>query len=290
VRVTEGRDQLLALMRAARPGQTLSIDVDRRLPLPEPLKLVLAEVTDAVPGEKDLRPEWASAKGARGRLGAWRGMQLEKGFVKRKLGAPWWRTYHVYVPEDYDPSTTHAVLIWLHPTGKNGDKDAEDFVSTWTSYADESRIVILCPANLAGRRWHASDADWILRALEDEEGLYALDLRRVVAHGMEDGAELALALAFRPRSPVRGAATVGALVGEPPEKVADSGPLSFFLAVGARDPEKEAAARTRQRLAAARYPVTYREVPRMGAEYIDGKAGVSTMEELARWIDSLDRL
>ena len=38
-----------------------------------------------------------------------------------------------------------------------------------------------------------------------------------------------------------------------------------------------------------KYPVSYRE-PNIGVEYIDGRAGRPTLEELVRWIDSLDRI
>ena len=39
-----------------------------------------------------------------------------------------------------------------------------------------------------------------------------------------------------------------------------------------------------------KYSVVHRKVEVMGHEYIDGRAGTKTMEELIRWIDSLDRL
>ena len=40
----------------------------------------------------------------------------------------------------------------------------------------------------------------------------------------------------------------------------------------------------------SKYPVIFREVADMGHQYIDGKAGLPTLEELVRWVDSLDRL
>ena len=85
-------------------------------------------------------------------------------------------------------------------------------------------------------------------------------------------------------------ATVGAaLTSNPREKVSNQ-PLSFFLVVGGRDPLKASVAQTKEKLSKSRYPVIYEEVPNMGHEYIDGKAGVSTLEKLVRWIDSLDHI
>ena len=71
------------------------------------------------------------------------------------------------------------------------------------------------------------------------------------------------------------------------EKIANQ-PLAFFLVVGAKDPQKPAVTETKDTLIRFKYPVSYRE-PNIGVEYIDGKAGIPTLEELVRWIDSLDK-
>ena len=63
-------------------------------------------------------------------------------------------------------------------------------------------------------------------------------------------------------------------------------PLAFFLVAGDRDPVAKAVADSRQKLADAKYPVVHREIKDMGHQYLDLK----TLEELVRWIDSLDRI
>ena len=118
-----------------------------------------------------------------------------------------------------------------------------------------------------------------------------LDRRRILAHGMDQGGEMAFYLGFRSRGGLfRGVATTGAaLAGTPREKVANQ-PLSFFLAVGDKDPLRDAVKETKTKLIERKYPVIYREVKDLGRQYLDGRLGIETLEELARWIDSLDRL
>ena len=114
--------------------------------------------------------------------------------------------------------------------------------------------------------------------------------RRVVAHGMGKGGEMAYYLGFHARAVVRGVATVGAvLTSNPKERVAGQ-PLAFFVVAGGKDPLRDAIADTVKKLLDQKYPVVLREVAEMGHQYIDGGAGVPVMDGLVRWIDSLDRL
>jgi predicted esterase len=95
-----------------------------------------------------------------------------------------------------------------------------------------------------------------------------------------------LYLGFHNRDLIRGVATSGAaLSGSPKEKVSNQ-PLAFFLVVGEKDPLREAVADTKAALLEHKYSVIHRELPNRGHEYMDLK----TLEELVRWIDSLDRL
>ena len=104
------------------------------------------------------------------------------------------------------------------------------------------------------------------------------------------GGEMALYLGFQMRTLVRGVAPVGASLGSNPREKLPNQPLSFFLIYGGKDPVKPGVVQTKERLGKFKYPVILREVTNMGVEYIDGKAGVPTLEELVRWIDSLDRM
>jgi predicted esterase len=107
---------------------------------------------------------------------------------------------------------------------------------------------------------------------------------------MGQGGEMALYLGFHARPLIRGVATVGApLTSNPKAKVVNQ-PLSFFLVVGGKDPLRDAVKETQGKLSEHKYPVIYREIANMGHQYIDGALGWPALDELARWIDSLDRL
>ncbi|HEY7424373.1 MAG TPA: hypothetical protein VH682_09115, partial [Gemmataceae bacterium] len=73
------------------------------------------------------------------------------------------------------------------------------------------------------------------------------------------------------------------------EKVANQ-PLDFFLVVGDKDPLRDAVKETKSKLTERKYPVIFREIKDMGRQYIDGRLGIDTLDEIARWVDSLDRL
>ncbi len=104
------------------------------------------------------------------------------------------------------------------------------------------------------------------------------------------GGEMAFYLGFHARNLIRGVATTGAaLTSNPREKVINQ-PLAFFLVVGGKDPLHDAVKESRQKLAEQKYPVIYRELEDMGHQYLDGRVGRPVLDEIIRWIDTLDRL
>jgi predicted esterase len=100
------------------------------------------------------------------------------------------------------------------------------------------------------------------------------------------GGQMAFYMGFHDRALVRGVATTGAAhTGNPKEKVANQ-PLAFFLVAGGKDPLKDGIKSTKEKLTEYKYSAIYREIPNMGHQYLN----LDTLEELVRWIDSLDRL
>ena len=305
-----GRDQLMDMLETAVPGLELSFEIKRgENKKTETLKITLAEVPDTVPTKTQL-PEKASAKKALTRpkganpvrpqrdqenahpprkQGA-DDKKAETGFLKRTTAAAD-HTYWIYVPENYDPNIAHAVLVWLHPPGKNKEKDFDNFWQSWQFPCEDYHIILICPAAESERGgWTQSESEFVQEAVRTVSENYTVDRRRIIAHGMDQGGEMAFALGFRSRGLFRGVATTGAaLPSNPRDKVATQ-PLSFFLIVGDKDPLRDAVKETKAKLLEKKYPVIYREIPNLGRQYIDGRLGIDTLEELARWIDSLDRL
>ncbi len=284
----------MSVLEMAQPGQELKIEVKRKAGgKPETLTVKLIAVPDTVP---DRLPVVGSAKKALTRPGekppakpAVAPKKPDTGTMKKTTPAAD-HTYWVYVPDDYDPNIAYSVVVWLHPQGKHKPNDIEDFISSWTSYCDDNNIILVCPQSDNPRGWTPGEADFVTQAVRSVASTYTVDTRRVVAHGMGMGGEMALYLGFQARTLIHGVATVSAHLGSNPrEKIANQ-PLSFFLVVGAKDPLKAAVMQTKEKLVRFKYPVILREVPNMGIEYIDGKTGTETLDALVRWIDSLDRI
>ena len=77
----------------------------------------------------------------------------------------------------------------------------------------------------------------------------------------------------------------GAALSNPPKDNVANERLAFFITAGGKDPIVATVQESRTRLAEHKFPVVYREIADRGQEYLDG----STLQELIRWIDALDR-
>jgi S1-C subfamily serine protease len=292
--ITLGRDQLLRVVAQSSPGDELRIEVKRKAGgKTETLKVKLAELPDMVP---DRLPETASAKLALTKPGtkppakpAPAAKKPETGLLKQTTPAAD-HTYWIYVPDNYDPNIAYSVVVWLHPVGKNKQSDFEDISTSWSSFCDDNNVILVCPQSDSVRGWTPGDAEFVVQAVRSVASTYTVDAQRIIAHGMGVGGEMALYLGFQHRVLFRGVATVAShLAGNPREKISNQ-PVSFFLMVGAKDPLKASVEQTKEKLGRFKYSVIYEEVPNMGHEYIDGKAGVPTLEKLVRWLDSLDHI
>jgi predicted esterase len=107
-----------------------------------------------------------------------------------------------------------------------------------------------------------------------------------VAHGWGSGGQQAFYLGFQAREVIHGVATTGAVMTSSVPESTSNQRLSFFIVAGGKDPIAKEIANTKTKLTEKKLPVVFREIPDMGSQYLDAE----TLVELARWIDSLDRL
>jgi serine protease Do len=194
------------------------------------------------------------------------------------------RAYWAYVPEDYDPNISYALVVWLHPIG---DPMEPAIRRLWPELCQKHHLILLAPKAENPSGWLTSEADFIkadIRALLQD---YTIDRQRVVVHGLGNGADLALYLAFDARDLVRGVAAVGGVLSQPPKENAADQRLAFFLIGGAKDPVIEGIRATPQKLSEKHFPVRYREIADHGNGYV---SDAELLQELARWIDALDRI
>jgi serine protease Do len=209
--------------------------------------------------------------------------KAEKGIVKRAT-ADGEHKYQVFVPETYDPDVAHALLVWLHPPGKNKDEDLEGFAALWEDHCEKNNIIIVMPISEGESGWLPGESDFVVEAIQDSLKRYTIDPQRVVAHGMGVGGQMAMHLGFNDRTLIRGVASVGAVT----TQIKDSQPaqrLAFFLAAGGLDPLAKSVAESRDKLAEKKYSAYYLELANRGREYLEE----AQVRELVRWMEMLDK-
>src|SRR5262249_46296350 len=260
----QNRDQLLTLLETAPPGVDVKLEV-KQGDKTNTVTAKLGELPDDVPAELPEKDSFGKALGKpkdkpkddkkddkkdEEKKGP------ETGLVKRTSAAGD-RTYYLFVPKDkdYDPNVAHALVVWLHPAGKGKEGDIEKFTDTWEDYCAANHLIIVAPTTDNENGWTPGDSEFVVEAGKATMGAYTIDKRRVVAHGMGVGGQMAIYLGFHSRDLFRGVATTGASVtGNPKERIANQ-PLSFFMVVGEKDPLREAVKDSKAKLAENHFSV-----------------------------------
>jgi S1-C subfamily serine protease len=301
-----GRDELMNLMANLIPGAEATIEV-RRGDLKELLTLTvnLGEIPDVVPDtlpepagrEKALAPrKQARPSEARTRRRPAQDKPAEKkepdkrpdtGLLKRENEAGD-RFYWVYVPINYDPNVAHALIVWFHPPGtaNERDKDPDTMLDLWQDYCEDHHLIMIGPRAENESGWLASEADSVREAISRVMSEYTIDKQRVVAHGMDNGGQMAYRLARTSGTLCRGVATVATALPIQDNPETSALRLLFYIAAGDRDPLAKLIAESKDKLISKKHPVVYRTLTNWGHQYL----GPPMVGDLVRWIDSLDRL
>ena len=273
VKSPDGKTASVTAVLANLPGTSAAQDdhVPDALPVVATQRKALAPLETKKPNPKAAKTDTAPAK-------------PETGLVKHNT-PDGEHTYWLYVPENYDPNIAHAMLIWLHPPGKNKEADFESITDAWSDFCKANHIVMVCPASENEAGWTPSEADVVVAAASDAIDHCTIDRQRVLAHGLGVGGQMAIYLGFSKRDLIRGVVATGAVVTQLKDNI-PAQRLAFYLSGGALDPLVKSIAESRTRLQERKFPVIFREVPGRGREYFDE----DQIREVVRWIDSLDRL
>ena len=243
LRPFSGRDELRTILDTLSSATEIKLEVKRKADdKTETLKLKLGALPDDVPeaaGERDGKHASSRASRCPGRRPLPAPVdrpkneekpktepkpeekKAETGFLERSTPAKDHK-YWLYVPNNYDPNVSHALVIWLHAAGKGG-KDAKDMVSIWRDACEDQHIILVGPKSESETGWLASEAEFVQEAAREVMKEYTIDRQRVVAHGMGVGGQLAFYLGFNARDLVRGVATTGAVLATTPK---DNSPAS----------------------------------------------------------------
>ncbi|MDZ4820899.1 MAG: PDZ domain-containing protein [Planctomycetota bacterium] len=189
-----------------------------------------------------------------------------------------------YVPADYNPAVSYGLVVWLHPPG--GVKE-DELIDLWKDICSERKLILLIPKSTDAAKWQRTEMEVIRKAADDVIGQYNIDRTRVVLAGQEGGGSLAFLVAFANPELVRAVIAVDAALpartsvpfNEPLQRMA------FVLTEPAVSKQSKAIEETATQLRANKHPVIRQKLG------LTAKALTKDeIQDLGRWIDSLDRL
>lgn len=194
-------------------------------------------------------------------------------------GLNYWR----YVPQQYHPDYAYGLLVWLHPAG---DPMEAAVLKAWQTHCDRRGLILIAPKAADVSGWGAGDAEFVRNAIEETQRQYRIDPLRIVLHGQAEGGRLAWETAFQHRDLVRGVMVVGAPLREPPPDNDPDFRLQTCLITADGDPLRERIEKSVEVLRKARFPAQLLVAPDADARYLPA----ATVDELAGWLDALDRI
>lgn len=268
---------LIDRVSRVRPGTTAALEF-KRGDRQQPVQIELTSIPDEVPESlasalsqpEEKEPDGEDAKTA-----------MTGRFTDKLDGYD--QGYWAFVPDSYDAARQWGLLVWLHPVGTT--MEATIF-NEWKSICEHRGILLLAPKAKAGTRWTPNEAEYVKELIDDFSGKYSIDSRRIVVHGFDHGAVFATQVAFRYRELVTGIAMAGTpLRTAPPENLPEFR-QQFYLTCGAKDRLLPLIKRTAAGLRNLKFPVSFRADPDQPHRYPTTEG----VEEIGRWIDSLDRI
>ena len=191
--------------------------------------------------------------------------------------------YWAFVPESYSPARSYSLLVWLHPS--NTTMEATMY-REWKTICEQRGIILLAPTTSTRTGWTPNHAEYVRDVVDDFRKTYNVANFRTAVHGLGNGGEFAASVAFRFPELFRGIALASAPLRNAPPEHSPEFQVQFHLIYGDRDPAGALVQKTAAGLSKLKFPVTLRKVDGHRAGYPPKEA----VEEMARWIDALDRL
>jgi hypothetical protein len=274
-------DDAIAALNNAAPGVEVKLGLMRDGASVD-VALKADRMPNNVPGE--LPPAYTTDKAADAEKPADATEAEKEGETRELKLAEFPHKCKVYVPPSHDAGRPQAALIWLHAPGAS---KPDDVIAEWKAVCDRDGILLVVPTSADASRWERTEVEYLRRLSERVIADFKVDSRRVVVYGQGGGGAMAWLLGLSSRDLFRGIGTSSAALprridvpaNEPSQRVA------IFSAVPTA---KETAAQIGQslkKLSEAGYPVTAITTAEAAGKLID-----ADREELARWIDTLDRL
>jgi len=192
-------------------------------------------------------------------------------------------SYWAYVPTNYNPAAEYALMVWVHP---GGDTMEATIMKQWSTLCERRGIILVGPKSDQLARWMPGEAKFIEALVEHFQEKYSIDPQRIVAHSQASGTQMASLLMSRQRERFRGLALIGApVVGTMPDQEPEFRQQFYFLC-GEDDRLLDTVVKISTALQTMKFPVTLTKVKELGGKY----PAEPEVEEIGRWVDSLDRI
>jgi serine protease Do len=190
------------------------------------------------------------------------------------------RKFWAYVPESYNPAFRYGLVVWLHP---EADRREASTLELWRPVCDERGLIVVGPP-ATNEPWGPGDVGYVLGVIARMQDQYSIDSARTVAVGEAEGGQMALFLGLTKRDIISGAATINHPLPEKAPEIDPQSVVRFHASVFEGHRKASAIAKSIEAMRREKYPLVFSRWPGAGEEGPTRKA----VDELARWIDSLD--
>jgi serine protease Do len=237
------------------------------------LKLTATRLPTTVPGELPRSSPAESTGEAASAAGETRDLKL----------AAMPQNCRLYIPAAHAAGRPHGLILWLHAPGES---DPEAVIKQWQPICDRDGLILVVPTAEDVKQWERTELEYLGRLVERVIRQYRPDPRRIVVYGQAGGGGMAYLLALPNREVFTGiAATLAPLPRQ--VRVPDSEPaqrIAIYAGLPADAGQSAELKQGLQKIATAGYPITMATIADAA-----GKLSAKECDDLARWIDTLDR-
>lgn len=273
---TESIDDCLNAMNNLAPGNEIKVKLVRA-EKPTELTLTASRLPTTVPSELTAAYDATSAAQMERK-------NREKRGEARDLKLPEFpNKCRIYLPASHEAGRPQAAMLWIQSPS---DGKPDDVIHQWQSICDRDGILLVVPSPTANEHWERPDLEYLRRLSERMTAQYKIDPHRMIIFGQGASGTLAWQLGLLSRDLFRGVATSAAPLPRP-FRVPANEPSLRFAVFAALPASKETA--TPIVIGLRKFAEAGYNLVTVTASNATGQLSDNEREELARWIDTLDR-
>lgn len=191
---------------------------------------------------------------------------------------------YAYVPESYDQSVPHGLLIWLF---SDDEFDKDKLSEQWKAHCEQHDLILLAPRPADAERWQPQEADFIRKTVEEIRKTHNVDRARIVIAGAGAAGAMAYQTAFTQPELVRATAVIDSAL---PSRstIFEPGPQRRFAVFSLAFKESKvtpAIAASIKKLQSVKIPVVEQTVEGNVRELNEAELG-----KLLLWTETLDQI